>query len=966
MRTVLDPSTSFGNWLKRLRSEHDLTQEGLAELASCSVQTIRFFESGRRRPSVEMAEHLAALLAIPEAERPTFIRLARAAVATELSAATPAPPAAPVPLALAELHRPPTGATLIGREGELNVLRTLLVADQARLVTLLGAGGMGKTQLALATAHTLAATFTHGAAFVPLAPLVSSDQLPGAIAAALGLTLQGARDTQEQVIAYLQAKELLLVLDNAEHLLGAGQGDATRWVRDLLRLSGLRLLVTSRERLRLSGEQVFELGGLALPQPTAAPEQADAVLLFLERARQVDASFVLNAGNQAAISRICRLVDGMPLALELAATWVRMLSCAEIAEELQRSIDFLVLADRDMPQRHHSMRAVLDHSWALLTAEEQQVLAGLSVFRGGWGREAARTVAGATLPVLAALIDKSLVQRTEQANGQARYDLHELTRQYAAQQLAAVAAHERTVQERHATFYAQWVGAEPLSAVGPRQMLVLAQIEQEFDNIRSAWAFALGTGLYALVQQMVQGLGEALFWRSRYHEGITLFQDAAQRLAVAQRQPAPAERTALELAYLACQLELWVASFFIQIGQLPQGAALFEDLLARLEHLAAQGYTILPGKLALLSEYALYLFVTVNNYEKALGLQQAAVQLARQGGNAHTLAKNLVRLSQIYHFTGNYGAAVPLVEEAIAIGQRTGDQFVLIGALERLALIQTYQGRFAAAEEHFRTALAVAEATRQPAKTASVLTNLGVALAFSGRFQASHAAWTRALGLSQAVRDHNYIVHDTILLGFAALHLGHYTAAIAHSQAGIASAEQLGYIRDGALGYGLLGSAYLAQGDLTAAHTTLETAIARYRTISHPDELSWAMAVQLYLLRVQGRSTELAALTAATLATIRSAEGFNAVQTLLPILALRCFDQGRTAQAIELTIAVRQSAFIQQSAWFTQVATAPLQAYLDQLPPATQQAVITAVNRGPQPENRARELVRTVEIDGRG
>lgn len=962
MRTVLDPSTSFGNWLKRLRSEHDLTQEALAELASCSVQTIRFFESGRRRPSVEMAEHLAELLSVPEAERTSFMRLARVAVATEASLPAQGPAAEATPSIL-EPHRPPIGATLIGREGELNVLRVIFVAEQARLVTLLGAGGMGKTQLALATAHLLAPTFAHGAAFVPLAPLLSAHQLPGAVAAALGLALQGARDTQEQLLAYLHDKELLLVLDNVEHLLGEEQGDATRWVRELLRLPSLRLLITSRERLRLSGERVFELGGLTLPQTTAAPEQSDAVLLFLERAAQVDASFVLNAGNQAAISHICRLVDGMPLAIELAATWVRMLSCAEIAEELQRSIDFLVLADRDMPQRHHSMRAVLDHSWALLTAEEQRVLAELSVFRGGWGRDAARTVAGVTLPVLAALIDKSLVQRTEPASGQARYDLHELTRQYAAQQLAA-SAQERAVQERHAAFYARLVADDGLAGAGPRQMAVLAQIEQEFDNIRCAWSFVLETGLYGVALQMIQGVGEALFWRSRYHEGVALFQAAAQCLATVHPPRSTDERSAADFTYLACQIETWVAEFYIQIGQLPQGEALFDDLLARLERLATTGYPVLPGKLMLLSEYALYLFVTVNNYEKALVLQQEAVQLARQLGNDHYLAKNLVRLSQIYHFTGNYGAAVALVEEAIAIGQRTGDQLVLIGALERLALVQTYQGRFDAAETHFRTALAAAEATRQPAKTSSVLTNLGVALAFSGRFQAGHTAWTRALVLSQAVSDHNYIVHDTILLGFAALHLGHYAEASARSQEGIASAERLGYVRDGALGYVLLGSAHLAQGRLAEAYATLETAITRYRTISHPDELSWAMAVQLYVLRAQGRTAELPALTTATLTILRSAEGFNAVQTLLPILALLCFDQGRTAQAIELTIAARQSPFIRHSAWFTQVADAALQAYVDELPPAAQQALAAAVASGPPREGLGRELIRAIEIDG--
>ncbi len=940
MTTTFDQTPSFGRQLKRLRAQFDLTQEALAERASCSVQTIRFFESGRRRPSLEMAEHLAELLNIPLAERAAFVRLARAALPAERrSTALAVEATAPEATVITSRHRPPRGATLIGREGELNVLRSLLLVEQIRLVTLLGAGGIGKTQLALTLANALVDQLPDGALFVPLTPLQHAYQLPGALANALGLTLQSGRDTQEELLAYLAQRQLLLILDNFEQLLGEGDDEATRWITELLRLPGLQILVTSRERLRLSGERVFELSGLALPPESAPPERADAVLLFLERAEQVDSNFVLNADNQEAIYHICRLVDGMPLAIELAATWVRMLSCQEIVDELQRSIDFLVLADRDMPPRHHSMRAVLEHSWALLKGEEQRLLAELSVFRGGCGRAAARTVTGATLPLLAALIDKSLVRRMEGESGDARYTLHELTRQYAAQQLASDPAHGRTVQERHAAYFAGLAAQSRVALAGAHQMAALTAIEAELDNIRSAWAFALDAESDARLQQMVHSLGETFYWRGRYREGLALFQEAAKRLT-STPQSTP------DRIYLRCEIESWVASFSTQLGHTAGVEAHFASVNQTLDELARTGYDVLSCKALLLSEYALFLMITIGNYTGSLALQEACVALCRQLNNDHYLAKNLVRLSQILHFLGRYAEAVALAEEALALCRRSGDQFISIGAMERLALTLTYQGNFREAEPHFSAALAAAEATHQPAKTASILTNLGVVLTFSGRFAEGQSVWQRALTLSKAVDDHNYIVHDLILLGFAALHLGNFTEAVARSQEGLASADAYGYVRDGALAQILLASAQLAQGELAQAALSIENAIIRYQAIDHPDELSWAMAVQLYILRAQGEQEKLPALAMATLTILRSAEGFNAVQTLLPILALLLFDEGQLAQAVQLAIALRQSTFVCQSAWFTQVAGIALQTQLDQLPPAMQQFVAAEVTSG--------------------
>lgn len=964
MTTTQNQTTTFGFQLKRLRGQFDLTQEALAELASCSVQTIRFFESGRRRPSLEMAEHLAELLQVPPAERAAFVRLARTPVVAE--PATPAisispqvhtdTPAVALPVEAPTRYRPPSGTSLIGREGEFNVLRDLLISEQARLVTVLGTGGMGKTQLVLAVANALVEQYQDGVLFVPLASQQNAAQVPLVVADTLGLTLQGNRTVEEQVLAYLAERNLLLILDNFEHLLATVEEGIMRWLTALTRLSGVQLLITSRERLRLTGERVFELGGLALPHATVPTEQAGAVLLFVARAAQVDVGFALNADNRHVISRICQLVDGMPLALELAATWVRLLSCAEIADELERSIDFLVLADRDMPRRHHSMRAVFDHSWNLLNTAEQRVLAALSVFRGGCSRPAAQAVAGATLPLLATLIDKSLVRRMETDEGETRYDLHELTRQYAAQQLAMDSARRHSVQTAHAIYFAQWLAANPISQAGDAQMTILDQSERELDNLRTAWSFAIETAAYTVVQQMVNGLGELLFWRSHYHEAVALLQSAMQQLTTRTNHPVDVVTDAMNIGYLACEIETWLACFLTQIGQVPGGITLFANIQTRLEHLAEEGVDVLPCKIKLLSEQALFLFVIVGEYAEAYRVQQEVVTLCRQLSNEHQLARNLVRSSQLLHFLGRYREAIAFAEEAIAIAQRNADQLVLIGAMERLALIQTYQGNFAVAEPLFRGAVVAAEQINQPAKLASVLTNLGVSLVFQGQFQVGLITWQRALALSNSVGDQNYIVHSTLLAGFATLHLGDYRNAMSYGQAGIAKADGLGYTRDSALGRLLMGSAQLAMGHLDDAYTTVATSITYYQRISHPDELSWALAVQLYVLRAQGRQAELSTLATEALATVRNAEGFNAVQTLLPILALLLFDgiavgpvqtlETQNEQTVELLIALGQSPFISQSVWFDAVAGSALQTHLTQLSPAMQSYVKSEVATG--------------------
>ncbi len=331
----------------------------------------------------------------------------------------------------------PTQPTpFIGRTEELADIRQLFDNPACRLVTLLGPGGIGKTRLAQEVARQSlegqGPAFPQGVYFVSLAPLQTADLLAPAIADALMFAFhseeasdQPQRDHLMQLADYLRQRQMLLVLDNFEHLISGSS-----LVSELLRQAPLlKILVTSRERLNVRGEWAYEIQGMHFPDAGQAGglENFSAAQLFLQSAQRAQVGFSPSTQEQAEIARICRLVEGFPLAIELAAAWVRLLTCQEIGAEIEKNLDFLADSLRDLPLRHQSLRAVFEHSWSLLPAPEQKLLSALSVFRGEFSRQAAEQISGASLPRLSSLVDKSLLHR----NLSGHYEMHELLKQYA-------------------------------------------------------------------------------------------------------------------------------------------------------------------------------------------------------------------------------------------------------------------------------------------------------------------------------------------------------------------------------------------------------------------------------------------------------------------------------------------------------------------------------------------------------
>ncbi len=418
----------------------------------------------------------------------------------------------------ARINLPDQTTGFVGRERELSEVGALLARPDCRLVSLVGAGGLGKTRLALQAARKQleGGGFPDGVVFTPLESLIDVASIPAVVAGALGLSLFREEDVGSMVNRFLKEKRLLLVLDNFEHLL-----EGASFVRELIEsCPQVKLLITSRERLNLEHEWVYPIEGLSHPEVDTALEQAmsfGAVQLFLERSARVQRTFSLTPETLPTVMRICQLVDGMPLALELAASWLRALPVGEIAGEIEGGIDLLESPVRGVSARHRSVRVVFDHSWSLLSEGEREVLRRLAVFRGGFRREAAAVVAGATLPLLARLVDASLLTMSPEG----RYDRHPLLAQYTREILAEHPKERADVEERHGLYFLGLVQELEPDLVTLKRKEAFGAFSSELANVRAAWDWAARTQRVDEIARTTPAMYE--FFRVRLTEGLEHF-----------------------------------------------------------------------------------------------------------------------------------------------------------------------------------------------------------------------------------------------------------------------------------------------------------------------------------------------------------------------------------------------------------------------------------------------------------
>ncbi len=481
----------------------------------------------------------------------------------------------------------PSQAPFIGREKEVEEISRMLGSGTCRILALIGPGGIGKTRLAQRVGQTRSAGFADGAVFVPLAPVAQGDQVLPAVLAALGSTgaaqLKGSqrnaapeqRSEQDRLIDFLREKQLLLILDNVEHVL-----DGLGWLNVLEEAAPrVRILLTSRVRPSIAGAWIMEVGGLACPQAgadAAAEPACDSVKLFLEYARRAGAHFHPDDEEQIAIGDICRMLDGLPLGIELAAAWTRSLSCRDLAAEIRRDIDFLNDSPATVPERHHGLRAVFEQSWARLSDDERTDFRRLALFRGGFTLHAAEAVARTQPRALARLLDASLVRRA--ASG--RYEMLEIVRQFAEERLRSLPQEFNELRNHHALHFLEDLASQRDDLQGERVAAALAAIWDDADNLREAWTVALHP---PKPEWIVPALIPCFLMHdipSRWPDGARRFHEAAEALADASD---PDHSLALGFALVAegwfQRQSDWVHAF----ERMKAGEAILERLAPVLE-----------------------------------------------------------------------------------------------------------------------------------------------------------------------------------------------------------------------------------------------------------------------------------------------------------------------------------------------------------------------------------------------
>lgn len=599
--------------------------------------------------------------------------------------------------------------SFIDREREQITLAELLANDTCRLLTLVGPGGVGKTRLALQVAAQQMNNFDDGVYFISFAAPRTSDLIPSILAETFKYNFFEQKDPIHLIFDYLHEKNMLLIVDNFEHLIEG----ATFFSSLLDHAPRIKIIVTSRERLNLHNEWIFEVQGMPFPSglTTEPVEQFGSVQLFIHNARRMLADFNPGAEDLDAIARICTIVDGMPLAIELATAWIRTLSCQEIAREIELNLDFLSTSMRDLPPRHRSLRAVFEHSWNLLSEEGRRTYRKLSVFRGGFTTEAAFQIAKASPIELAGFVDRSLLRRVSFG----RFEVIEVLRHFAEQKLRENKEDWEKTRTLHSDYYLELLDSNFIGMMGPDVGRIINIIRSEIENLRVAAEWAANTDKWASVGKLIHGLLAYLEVTGHNSRGFEIFSYALEKLE---------DKTFPGSEFLKSGIKLGVGWTQFCIGEHTAGMQKMQEALedfTKLDSPMDIGTALFY--LARANERLNYLKLAVTQAEKGLSLFR----------NDHTSDQRIIR-TLIAQTLEVYGLALlkldrpqdakKILQESLHVSQELGQRFGSIHVLDALGGVLTAEGDYSGAISLRLQALKIAKEFGNKYSIARILTNL--------------------------------------------------------------------------------------------------------------------------------------------------------------------------------------------------------------------------------------------------
>jgi predicted ATPase/DNA-binding XRE family transcriptional regulator len=768
----------FAQWIKERRKRLDITQAALGRMTGCSESSIRKIESGILKPSRQVADLLATSLQVPEEERTAFVEWARSGPDTRppkhLIEATR--DKAPVQKsASAALPIAPT--SLIGRETEVAEVLALLGRDDVRLLTLTGPPGMGKTRLALQVAADAEGQFRDGVLFVPLAYITDPKLVISTVSRALGLGEARGMSAVDALAEHLRDRQMLIVLDNFEQVIEAAPDIATL----LSGVPGCTILATSREALRLRGEQVYPVPPLALPSDSTDTEEVAAVpsvTLFVQRAQESEPAFRLNGSNAADVAAICRKLEGLPLAIELAAARIAFFPPEALLARLNRRLALLTEGARDLPARQRTIRNAIASSYDLLDPAEQHLFRLLSVFSGGWSIEAAEAIGTtgnnqAAIDLLGSLRAKSLVRQEADA-GEPRFGMLEMIREYAAEKLQEE-GEEADARHRHALHFMRVAEeAEPL-IMGGKQTGMLEMLEREHANLRAALAWAHAAEDREDAVDIAARICAALsrFWLRRGHwsegrrwmeETLALLEKASGGHVDAERARARTEKHA-RLLHMAGATAYRQGDYQVSNARLRESVEMWRVIGDRPQALAEVLQDI--GTLAVLRD----------EYGRATKALAEALEIHRRADNKQGSAQILTMLGFEAMALGEYDRSKALLNEALELFREMGDRWGMLRVQQHLAVVARDLGDFALAQRLLDENLAVGRELDNKSAIAASLGEMGMLALAQGDHARARQLTEEVLEIYSQLGGKSAGAVAILILGLTALYRGEYEEA---------------------------------------------------------------------------------------------------------------------------------------------------------------------------------------------